>query len=83
VKAAALALCLALPVYADDAPRVLCLEPDQRVVLAKRLVDLEARNASLEQSVREAPSPALVVVLVVGAAVAGVAAGYGVSRVLR
>jgi len=78
MRTIALALCLALPAYADDAPR--CLEPSERIALAQSLVAKDARIEALEASVKAAPSPVLVVVLVVAGVVVGGVAGYGVAR---
>lgn len=80
MKALALALCVALPAYADDVPKQLCLEPEQRIALAQQLVAKDAQIASLESSLRAAPSPALVVVLVVAGVLVGGATTYGVVK---
>lgn len=69
--------------FADDAPRQLCLEPEQRIAVAQKLTALETENASLRESVRAAPTPALVVVLVVAALVAGGVTGAVVARAAR
>jgi hypothetical protein len=89
VKAIALAMALAVPCWADDAstehqrstddaPAELCLKPADRIALAQALTAKDAEIASLQSSVRAAPSPALVVVLVVAGVLVGGAAGAGI-----
>lgn len=81
MKTIALALLVALPAFADDAPR--CLEPSDRIALAKTVVDLQTVNAKLEKDLTAAPSPVLVVVLVVAGVLVGGAVGVAVDRAVR
>lgn len=84
MKALALVMALAVPCWADDAPKALCLEPSDRIALAQSLAARDARIDSLEKAVTAAPSTALVVVLVVAGVVAGgalgVAGGLALAR---
>jgi hypothetical protein len=86
VRALALTLLVALPAAADDAPVVeapRCLEPAERVALARTVVDLQATNLKLEADLKAAPSTALVVVLVVAGVVVGGVAGFMVTTAVR
>lgn len=78
-----LALLLALPAYADDAPRLdtpTCLDAGQTERLGRRLIALETQVAKQDEALKAAPSTALVVVVAVAAVVVGGAVGYGVAR---
>lgn len=83
MKALALVMALAVPCWADDAPKQLCLEPGDRIALAQSLAGKDAQIESLEKSVKAAPSTALVVVLVVAGVVAGGAAGAGIYAAVK
>lgn len=92
MRALFLVVLVALPSFAQepaaDAPvdsfaQPFCLEPQERINLAKKLVSLEAENAHLRNTVTM--SLPIWVPIVVGALAlgAGVGVGYGISRSLK
>lgn len=80
MKALALVLCFAVPAFADE-PR--CLEPSDRIALAQILVSKDAEILALQKSVKDAPSPVLVVTLVALGVIAGGAAGAAIATAVR
>jgi hypothetical protein len=90
-RLAALVLCLSLSALAaDDAPLVMNagdVAPVKGVLLPDALAirseaerqGLRAENAELKKAVQAAPTPVLVVVLVVGSVVVAGAAGFGIG----
>lgn len=91
MKTFVLFLCLAVAAHAEepvkDVPAItdsfaqpFCLEPQERIVLAKKLVSLQAENESLKASVTMSVPVWVPIVVGVVALGAGVGAGYGISR---
>lgn len=81
MKALALALLLT---QAPDAPKAVCLSPEETQAVAQRLVRLNAENESLRQSVQDAPVARYVVIgALVGAALGAVVAGSVVAAVKK
>ena len=87
MKALFLAALVALPCVAEEPVKdvegfapAFCLEPAERITLAKKLTSLEAENAHLRNTVTM--SVPVWVPIVVGAVAlgAGVGLGYGISR---
>ena len=70
------------PLDANTAVLAGGLEDPTRIDLVG-LTAVDAENASLRQSVAEAPSYRLVLVVAIGAVLAGTAAGYAMARALK
>lgn len=88
MKTALLVVLLAFPAAAQDVPApveekpfaAFCLEPDERVLLAKRDVAAQVRIKELEKAVDQRVHWVVPVIVGVVALGVGAGVGYGISR---